>query len=593
MSLGETAQLVAEFRIKDMASGPARAMTGNLNNVGKSVGAVQKNVAALGGKTSGPLGSMIGGFAGMVNPAMLGVLAIGSLTAAIGDTIHAGVQGEVSIAKLTTSLKDNVPAWDGSTAAIDNYIQSGEKLGFMADEQRQALALLLTRTHDVAKAQVLLSEAEDLARLKGMTVVDAATLIGKVYGGVFTSATRMGIAITKGSTVTQALAQIQKASAGQAEAYAKTSAGAFAAFDAEMQGLTETVGVGLLHAIGDLGTAFDQLHRFADPKYAHTQDLEAAFRTQAAAAGISADQIDAYIAAQKAAAAAAAASIPPIVRSTDAYARNRGGIITVTGAVKGLTKEEQDNLDAANAQVLQLQSQAAWLDTVAGHYGHNSDAADAYTASLTSQRRAYNTTANVIIAQSVKTEAANAALEASYNSLGTDFKATLQQMKQSAKTGLAQIRFTMHHDGSETKRILEHDMKVAVALRNKALASGNGRALAEIDAYIADVKAKMANLNMTQTIRVVTDTSFGHHVAGAGRASGGPVGGAAGSVFTVGENGKETLVMGGGLRGYVVPHSRSSATMTNINVRTTVEIAAREVIDRSNRVVQIRGAVPS
>lgn len=155
--------------------------------------------------------------------------AVSNVVGWVGQSADAYRQDQVSVAQLTTSLRDNVAGWNGNTDAIEAVIKSRTRLGFSDEEQRSALASLIAVTKDSGKALTDEGLAMDLARLRGLDLATASLLIGKVQGGNVSILRRYGIEIAKGSTATQALAQIQKLAAGQAEAYANANAGKLAA----------------------------------------------------------------------------------------------------------------------------------------------------------------------------------------------------------------------------------------------------------------------------------------------------------------------------------------------------------------------------
>lgn len=253
------------------------------DQVSHVVGHVREEMKKLGGPKFGPLGNIISGFAGL-GVASLGVgAAAGAVTGFLVESTKAAIDEQKSIDQLSVSLKDNVPGWDGNTAAIERAIHAGEQLAFKADEQRTALAQLLTRTHDVGKATTLLAEAEDLARLKGIDLATASGVMGKVYGGTFTAANKMGIAIAKGSTATQALAQIQKAAAGQAEAYGNSTQGAMDRAGIAMHELEVAAGQRLAPALGDVASAFADIIGGTPPVAGALGDLTVHFDELAAA----------------------------------------------------------------------------------------------------------------------------------------------------------------------------------------------------------------------------------------------------------------------------------------------------------------------
>ena len=87
-------------------------------------------------------------------------------------------------------------------------------LAFADDDQRASLQRLVSVTGDITKALELQRTAMDLARLRGMDLATAGDLIGKVYAGNLGTLSRYGIVLKKGTTATEALAEIQRRAAG-------------------------------------------------------------------------------------------------------------------------------------------------------------------------------------------------------------------------------------------------------------------------------------------------------------------------------------------------------------------------------------------
>jgi hypothetical protein len=241
--------------------------------------------------------------------------AISSVVSFMGDAVQAAKEDQLSIDHLTTSLNANVPGWKTSQGAIDDFITSGQKLAFTDDDIRSSISQLVARTHDVKQAMDLTRLAMDAARFKGLDLVDTSMALGKVFSGNVQSAKRLGFVIDKNATSTQALAEIQKAAAGQADTYAKSAVGQAAIVQdkwketqekigrglSALQGVgTSVMGIvvdavsGLIDKIGNLGSAFNDLHRLLDPALGVTQDMEAAIRKQAEALGVDADAAVAF-----------------------------------------------------------------------------------------------------------------------------------------------------------------------------------------------------------------------------------------------------------------------------------------------------------
>ena len=151
--------------------------------------------------------------------------AIGGAVDFMGMAIKAANEEQASIAQLTTSLKANIPAWDGNTAAIEKVLTARMALGFSDDEQRNSLSLLVAATHDVNKALAVEATAMDLARFKHISLEEATGALTKVEAGSYRILKSLGIELKVGATQTEALAAVQRVAAGQAADYAATNEG--------------------------------------------------------------------------------------------------------------------------------------------------------------------------------------------------------------------------------------------------------------------------------------------------------------------------------------------------------------------------------
>jgi hypothetical protein len=247
------------------------AVGGSLWKVGVDTSAVEKGLSSTAAKSQA-LGKQAGGFfdtlrgkvgglaTSLKSPALssgilqgvglgAGLFMFQGITSAIegaasmlGDFVKMAIEEDKGIAQLNASLKANVPNWQDQTTAVQGAIDAAEKLAFTDDAARQSMALLLPATHDVAKAVELQSIAMNLARLRGTGLVETTTLISKVYQGNLTSLKRFGISLKGVSTSTQALAKIQELAAGQAEAYANTTAGHYEEIQIKINDLKEDIG---------------------------------------------------------------------------------------------------------------------------------------------------------------------------------------------------------------------------------------------------------------------------------------------------------------------------------------------------------------
>lgn len=187
-----------------------------------------------------------------------GIAAFGGLTTAIsgvvgvlGDAVAAAREDEESQSRLGAALKANIPNWNGNTEAIEATIAARQRLGFSDDEQRKSLGLLVVATNDVGKALQIQAAAMDLARLKGISLEEASSALIKVEGGQFRALKALGIQLPKNATATEALAAVQRAANGSAEAFASTSAGELLASQIKVGEAMERLGYILLPVVSD------------------------------------------------------------------------------------------------------------------------------------------------------------------------------------------------------------------------------------------------------------------------------------------------------------------------------------------------------
>lgn len=197
----------------------------------------------------GGIGSTLGSF---ITPTTAAVAAVGTLTVAMGAAASAALEEEKGIAALTASLRANDPAAANHIDAIEETIRQRENLAFADDEQRESLAALVSVTKDANKALALQRTAMDLARLKGISLASASELLGKVYGGNVGILSRYGIQLERGTSATEALAEIQRRAAGQAEEFANTSTGAIESMNIVFDDVVEDIGALLLPVLRDL-----------------------------------------------------------------------------------------------------------------------------------------------------------------------------------------------------------------------------------------------------------------------------------------------------------------------------------------------------
>jgi hypothetical protein len=205
----------------------------------------------------------------------------GGLAVAVEKSVHAALSAEASQARLDQAFKNAGLSAKDSAAQIDAVEASSRKLGFTDEDVRNALGSLVTATGSVKKSMVDVGVAQDLARFKGVSLVDATKMITMAMTGSQRAAKQLGITVIPLTTnvdrlkkshddLTTASGKLRVAHAklldkmatgqavidavtaktkGQGAAFANTAAGGIQAYKAQIEHLQETLGAKLLPAL--------------------------------------------------------------------------------------------------------------------------------------------------------------------------------------------------------------------------------------------------------------------------------------------------------------------------------------------------------
>jgi len=211
---------------------------------------LDKELKAVDGKVKGMSDSM----AKNMRIAGAAITAAGAtVTAAIMLSMKAAAEEDVGIIRLSVAMNNVGLAYDGATGSLEKWIDSMQQsTAFADDEMREALSGLIILTGDMTKAQDLLTLSMDLARWKNIDLGTASDIVTKVYAGNSGILSRYGIIVKEGATATEALAEIQKAAAGQAEAYGKSTAGQMELLKNNIGDVSEAIGGALIPVVSDL-----------------------------------------------------------------------------------------------------------------------------------------------------------------------------------------------------------------------------------------------------------------------------------------------------------------------------------------------------
>ena len=226
------------FILKDSASKGMRELNKTARNLEKTAGTL-----------NAPFAAAAKGFA-------IAATAAVAVTGALFAAAKAAAEEDASIARLNAAISANTTITADQTKEMDAAIEARQNLAFSDDDLRDSLSRLVPRTKDVSKAVGLQAIAMDFARLRGIDLATASDLVGKVFGGNTSILSRYGFAVEKGTTATEALALIQKAAAGQAEAYGKTTQGALESIQISIDNTVEDIGRVVLPILAEVLTTF-------------------------------------------------------------------------------------------------------------------------------------------------------------------------------------------------------------------------------------------------------------------------------------------------------------------------------------------------
>ena len=229
---------------------------------------------------------------------------VGKIVDVLKDAEKDFQDAAVSTAKLSTAVDNALPGLKAypnglkdTTAAVNDTLEANLNLGFSMDDQRNSMALLVGVTKNVPQAEKDMSEAMDLARLKGIDLASATNIVMKAQEGNTGALKKLGIVVAPVTTAmdalrasnekatpaqiaaakaadlqateTAALAGVTKLAGGQAEAYANTSAGKLAAAHAKVTeamvklgSITDQIVQAVLPALAD---AFENIMNAVGP----------------------------------------------------------------------------------------------------------------------------------------------------------------------------------------------------------------------------------------------------------------------------------------------------------------------------------------
>lgn len=206
-------------------------------------------------QTLGKAGDQVSSFQKTFSVAKAAIgTASGAMVGFMSDIAREGAADAASLDTLRVAAENAGTSWEDVSDSTSRFIDMMRDTRSIADDKlKPALAGLIATTGSYERSVELAGLAADVARGKHMDLSSASELIGKVAMGNVSMLTRYGIVLGENATAEEALAELQKRFAGQAEAYGQTTAGQMETLSLRIGDFREELGQALGPAMGWIG----------------------------------------------------------------------------------------------------------------------------------------------------------------------------------------------------------------------------------------------------------------------------------------------------------------------------------------------------
>lgn len=248
------AQLNFAIRAINEASKTLKTVEADIEGLSKSADKSGGLLGKMGGALA-DVGKIAGGFVLSQGLLKLPGLLTGMAKAAADDEA-ATMRMDTALANLAKTTGSAASIQASWTKATETAIAVGQRKGFTDDQIRDSLQQLIAATGDYDESTRRQALALDLARGANIDLGMASKLLGKITDENVQVFKKMGITLADGATEADALAAVQAKFGGQAETYARSTAGQFEASKIAMAEAREEIGYYLLPVMAKLGTVF-------------------------------------------------------------------------------------------------------------------------------------------------------------------------------------------------------------------------------------------------------------------------------------------------------------------------------------------------
>ena len=214
---------------------------------------------------------------GSIVKSIIAGAAVAAMVKWTATTINLGIAAEAAGALLDSTMKHTLGSTNEQVAACKSWAEQQEKVNhFDAELLMAQMDKAIVKYGDLGTAQVAVSAAQEVARLKGIDVASAYSLVEQASNGMARSLKQFGIEAVAGTSQLSYLQQILDKTSGSTEAYNKTAAGMRDALKQSYEVMRENIGQALLPTINALTTGLVPVtEKIAAFMTAHKDDIAA------------------------------------------------------------------------------------------------------------------------------------------------------------------------------------------------------------------------------------------------------------------------------------------------------------------------------
>jgi len=177
--------------------------------------------------------------------------ALAGLAVAAGLSLKAAIEDEAAQSALARQLVVSTGATTETIASVEKYIDSlGKSVAITDTEARPAFAKLALATHDVTKAQQLMTIAIDTAAATSKPLADVAEAMSRGFAGntkgLKALSPELMLLIKNGASAAEAFAVLEKNFGGAGELAANTTAGQMKILKIQLDETKEAIGKALI-----------------------------------------------------------------------------------------------------------------------------------------------------------------------------------------------------------------------------------------------------------------------------------------------------------------------------------------------------------